>query len=71
MMALAQGRLAPHGKHADSHRRALRAMEGRESGDIRVKWVPSHKEEQGVPDGIFSQEDMEGNREADKLATKG
>eukprot|EP00972_Heterocapsa_arctica_P025194 3712201-Heterocapsa_arctica.AAC.1 len=70
-MALAQGRLVPHGKHADLHRRALRAMVGRESGNIRVKWVPSHKEEQGVLDGLITQEDMEGNREADKLATKG
>eukprot|EP00972_Heterocapsa_arctica_P067425 9951445-Heterocapsa_arctica.AAC.1 len=70
-MALAQGRLVPHGKHTDLHRRALRAMEGRGSGGIRVKWVPSRKEEQGLLDGIISQEDMEGDRETDKLATKG
>eukprot|EP00972_Heterocapsa_arctica_P081390 11997162-Heterocapsa_arctica.AAC.1 len=70
MLALAQGRLAPHGKHADLHRRALRAMEGTESSN-RVRWVPSHKEEQRVLDGLIAQEDMEGNREADRLATKG
>eukprot|EP00972_Heterocapsa_arctica_P063464 9365544-Heterocapsa_arctica.AAC.1 len=33
--------------------------------------VPSHEEEQAVLDGVITQEDMEGNREADKLATKG
>eukprot|EP00972_Heterocapsa_arctica_P082921 12219818-Heterocapsa_arctica.AAC.1 len=46
-------------------------MEGRTSKDIRVKWVPSHKKEQGMKDGIISQEDMEGNREVDKLASQG
>eukprot|EP00972_Heterocapsa_arctica_P050666 7449528-Heterocapsa_arctica.AAC.1 len=46
-------------------------MEGRTSANIRVKWVPSHKDEQGVRDGIISQEHMKGNREADKLATRG
>ena len=70
-MALSDGRLVPHGKHADLHRRAIQAMESRVSGNIRDKWVPSHKDEQGVKDGIISQEIMEGNREADKLATLG
>eukprot|EP00972_Heterocapsa_arctica_P071250 10524815-Heterocapsa_arctica.AAC.1 len=71
MMALRDGSLVPHGKHADLHRRALLAMEGRTSGNIQVQWIPAHKEEQGVRDGIITQETMEGNREADKLATLG
>eukprot|EP00972_Heterocapsa_arctica_P010052 1476761-Heterocapsa_arctica.AAC.1 len=70
-MALAQGRLIPHGTHADLHKRAIQTMEGRISRNIRVKWVPSHKDEQGVKDGIITQEGMEGNREADKLAPQG
>eukprot|EP00972_Heterocapsa_arctica_P022629 3330972-Heterocapsa_arctica.AAC.1 len=50
-MALSDGRSVPHGKHADLHRRAIQAMEGRTSDRI--------------------QEHMEGNKEADKLASLG
>eukprot|EP00972_Heterocapsa_arctica_P007470 1090158-Heterocapsa_arctica.AAC.1 len=71
MMALADGRLVPHGKHVDQHRRAINAMKGRTSSSIQVKWAPSHKDEEGVKAGLISQEHMEGNKEADKLATLG
>eukprot|EP00972_Heterocapsa_arctica_P055305 8160634-Heterocapsa_arctica.AAC.1 len=71
MMALADGRLVPHGKHADLHRRAINATQGRAPRNLRVKWVPSHKDEEHVKAGISSQEHMEGNKEADKLATVG
>eukprot|EP00972_Heterocapsa_arctica_P006462 946370-Heterocapsa_arctica.AAC.1 len=70
-MALADGRLVPHGKHADLHRRPINAMEGRAPRNLRVNWVPSHKDVEHVKVGIISQEHMEGNKEADKLATRG
>eukprot|EP00972_Heterocapsa_arctica_P087208 12859055-Heterocapsa_arctica.AAC.1 len=38
---------------------------------LRVKWVPSHMEEVHVREGITSREHLEGNQEADKLATLG
>ncbi len=44
MMALIDGRLNPHGKHADLHRRALNAFEQGPNWILRVKWVPSHKD---------------------------
>eukprot|EP00972_Heterocapsa_arctica_P095080 14022971-Heterocapsa_arctica.AAC.1 len=67
-MALADGRLVPHGKHADLHRRAINVMKGRFSSNLQVKWVPSHKDEEGVKAGLISQEHMEGNKEADSHA---
>eukprot|EP00972_Heterocapsa_arctica_P045942 6779223-Heterocapsa_arctica.AAC.1 len=70
-MDLADGRLVPHGKHADLHRRAINATKGRASSNIQVKWAPSHKDEEGVKAGLISQEHMEGDKEADKLATLG
>eukprot|EP00972_Heterocapsa_arctica_P004118 611559-Heterocapsa_arctica.AAC.1 len=70
-MALIDGRLVPHGKHEDLHRRAINAMEGKAPRNLRVKWVPSHKDEEHVRAGIISEEHRAGNAEADKLATKG
>eukprot|EP00972_Heterocapsa_arctica_P030215 4451008-Heterocapsa_arctica.AAC.1 len=70
-MALADGRLIPHGKHAELHRRAITAMEVRPPRTLRVKWVPSHMKEEHVRAGIISEEHRVGNEEADKLATKG
>eukprot|EP00972_Heterocapsa_arctica_P026221 3860335-Heterocapsa_arctica.AAC.1 len=49
-MALADGRLVPHGKHSDLHRRAINAMEGRPPRNLRVKWVPS-KQGRGARQG--------------------
>eukprot|EP00972_Heterocapsa_arctica_P094818 13983401-Heterocapsa_arctica.AAC.1 len=37
MIALADGRLIPHGKHANLHRRAIIAMEGKPPRTLRVK----------------------------------
>eukprot|EP00972_Heterocapsa_arctica_P095046 14018434-Heterocapsa_arctica.AAC.1 len=67
-MVLADGRLIPHGKHADLHRRAVIAMELPRT--LRVKWVPSHIKEEHVRAGIILEEYRVGNEEADKLATK-
>eukprot|EP00972_Heterocapsa_arctica_P076004 11209364-Heterocapsa_arctica.AAC.1 len=64
-------KIGPHGKHADLHRRAINAMQGRGPRNLRVKWVPSHKDEEHVKAGVISQEHMEGNKEGDKLATLG
>eukprot|EP00972_Heterocapsa_arctica_P104349 15381751-Heterocapsa_arctica.AAC.1 len=38
MMALIYGRLVPHGKHADLHRRAINAFEMGPPRTLRVKW---------------------------------
>eukprot|EP00972_Heterocapsa_arctica_P018433 2722507-Heterocapsa_arctica.AAC.1 len=46
-------------------------MEGKAPRNLRVKWVPSHKEEEHVRAGIISEEHRAGNAEADKLATRG
>eukprot|EP00972_Heterocapsa_arctica_P032923 4844064-Heterocapsa_arctica.AAC.1 len=46
-------------------------MENRPPRNLRVKWVPSHMEEEHVRAGIILREHREGNQEADKLATKG
>eukprot|EP00972_Heterocapsa_arctica_P008024 1172135-Heterocapsa_arctica.AAC.1 len=46
-------------------------MEGRASINLQIKWVPSHKDEEGVKAGLISREHMEGNKEADALATLG
>eukprot|EP00972_Heterocapsa_arctica_P078358 11552977-Heterocapsa_arctica.AAC.1 len=70
-MALADGRPVPHGKHADLHRRAIKAMEDRPPRTIRVIRFPSHTKEEHVQAGIISEEHRAGNEEADKLATKG
>eukprot|EP00972_Heterocapsa_arctica_P013953 2055645-Heterocapsa_arctica.AAC.1 len=70
MVALADGRLIPHGKHADLHRRAIIAMEVRPPRTLSVKWVPSHMKEERVRAGITSEEHRVGNEEADRLATK-
>ena len=51
MMALIDGRLVPHGKHADLHRRAINAYEHKEPRSLRVKWVPSHMKEEDVEKG--------------------
>eukprot|EP00972_Heterocapsa_arctica_P100439 14811602-Heterocapsa_arctica.AAC.1 len=71
MIALADGRLVPHGKHADLHRRAIDAMELKPPRTLRVKWVPSHMKEEHVQAAIISEEHRLGNEEADKLATRG
>eukprot|EP00972_Heterocapsa_arctica_P065367 9649324-Heterocapsa_arctica.AAC.1 len=71
MIALADGRLIPHGKHADLHRRAINAMERKPPRTLRVKWVPSHMKEEQVRAGIISEEHRVGNEEADNLATRG
>eukprot|EP00972_Heterocapsa_arctica_P069251 10232284-Heterocapsa_arctica.AAC.1 len=70
-MALIDGRLIPHGKNADLHRRAIRAFELGPQRTLRVKWVPSHVKEADVLKGVITREDMAGNEEADKLATLG
>eukprot|EP00972_Heterocapsa_arctica_P082095 12099578-Heterocapsa_arctica.AAC.1 len=70
-MALIDGRLVPHGKHADLHRRAINAIENSPPRVLRVKCVPSHTEDVHVREGIISREHREGNQEADKLATLG
>eukprot|EP00972_Heterocapsa_arctica_P002691 398343-Heterocapsa_arctica.AAC.1 len=70
-MALIDGRLAPHGKHADLHRRAINAYELGSPRTLRVKWVPPHMKEVDIRNGVIRREDMEGNKEADKLATLG
>eukprot|EP00972_Heterocapsa_arctica_P094210 13894088-Heterocapsa_arctica.AAC.1 len=71
MMALIDGRLIPHGKHADLHRRAIDAYEHGPLRTLRVKWVPSHMAEDDIAKGKITREDKEGNEEADKLATRG
>eukprot|EP00972_Heterocapsa_arctica_P089076 13136203-Heterocapsa_arctica.AAC.1 len=71
MIALADGRLIPHGKHADLRRRAINAMEQKPPRMLRVKWVPSHMKEEHVRAGIISEEHRLGNEEAVKLATRG
>ena len=71
MMALSDGRLIPHGKHADLHRRAINVFENGPIRSLRVKWVPSHKDEVDILKGKISSEDRKGNAEADKLATRG
>eukprot|EP00972_Heterocapsa_arctica_P020384 3007408-Heterocapsa_arctica.AAC.1 len=70
-MALIDGRLIPHGKHADLHRRAINAFELGPPRTLRVKWVPSHQKEVDILNGKITREDRDGNEEADKLATKG
>eukprot|EP00972_Heterocapsa_arctica_P091170 13452081-Heterocapsa_arctica.AAC.1 len=70
-MALIDGRLIPHGKHADLHRRAIKAYEQGTQRTLRVKWVPSHMKEVDIMKGTITREDQEGNDEADKLATLG
>eukprot|EP00972_Heterocapsa_arctica_P082914 12218498-Heterocapsa_arctica.AAC.1 len=70
-MALIDGRLVPHGKHADLHRRAIKAFEMGPPRTLRVKWVPSHMKEVDIRKGTISREDRDGNEEADKLATLG
>eukprot|EP00972_Heterocapsa_arctica_P085356 12579825-Heterocapsa_arctica.AAC.1 len=55
-MALADGRLVPHGRHADLHRRAINAMENKPPRKLRVKWFPSHMEEEHIRAGIMSRE---------------
>eukprot|EP00972_Heterocapsa_arctica_P009113 1341264-Heterocapsa_arctica.AAC.1 len=69
-MALADGRLIPHGKHADLHRRAIIAIGERPPRNLRVKWVPFHMKAEHVRAGIISEEHRADNEEADKLATK-
>eukprot|EP00972_Heterocapsa_arctica_P013962 2056891-Heterocapsa_arctica.AAC.1 len=71
MIALADGRLIAHGKHADLHRRVINAMELKPPRTLRVKWVPSHMKEEHVKAGVISEEHRLGNEEADKLATRG
>ncbi len=71
MMALIDGRLIPHGKHADLHRRAINAFDQGHTRTLRVKWVPSHKDEVDIQKAKISREDRKGNAEADKLATHG
>eukprot|EP00972_Heterocapsa_arctica_P006421 941547-Heterocapsa_arctica.AAC.1 len=70
-MARIDGRLIPHGKHADLHRRAIKAYEMGPPITLRVKWVPSHMKEVDIRKGTISREDRDGNDEADKLATLG
>eukprot|EP00972_Heterocapsa_arctica_P016794 2478603-Heterocapsa_arctica.AAC.1 len=70
-MALIDGRLIPHGKHADLHRRAINAFEMDPPRTLRVKWVPSHMKEVDIAEGTITREDRDGNEEADKLATLG
>eukprot|EP00972_Heterocapsa_arctica_P030800 4532902-Heterocapsa_arctica.AAC.1 len=70
-MALIDGRLIPHGKHADLHRRAIKAFEQGPARNLRVKWVPSHMKEEDILKGTITREDQEGNEQADKLATLG
>eukprot|EP00972_Heterocapsa_arctica_P028331 4166394-Heterocapsa_arctica.AAC.1 len=70
-MALIDGRLIPHGKHADLHRRAIEAYEMGPPRTLRVKWVPSHMKEVDIDKGTITREDRDGNEEADKLATLG
>eukprot|EP00972_Heterocapsa_arctica_P050200 7383215-Heterocapsa_arctica.AAC.1 len=70
-MALIDGRLIPHGKHADLHRIAINAFALGPQRTLRVKWVPSHMTEVDVLKGVIKREDMAGNEEADKLATLG
>eukprot|EP00972_Heterocapsa_arctica_P068134 10061422-Heterocapsa_arctica.AAC.1 len=70
-MALIDGRLIPHGKHVDLHRRAINAYEHGPPRTLRVKWVPSHMDEVAILKGTISREDKAGNGEADKLATRG
>eukprot|EP00972_Heterocapsa_arctica_P009764 1436813-Heterocapsa_arctica.AAC.1 len=70
-MALIDGRLIPHGKHADLHRIAINAYEHGPHRTLLVKWVPSHTEEADILKGTITREDKEGNGEADKLATLG
>eukprot|EP00972_Heterocapsa_arctica_P091412 13486889-Heterocapsa_arctica.AAC.1 len=70
-MALIDGRLIPHGKHADLRRRAINAFELGPPRTLRVKWVPSHMKEVDIRKGVISREDRDGNEEADKLATLG
>ena len=71
MMALIDGRLVPHGKRADLHRRAINAYEHKEPRSLRVKWVPSHMKEEDPEKGKITWEDRHGNAEADKRATMG
>ena len=58
MIALADRRLIPHGKHADLHRRAINAMEQKPPRTLRVTWVPSHMKEEHVRAGIISEEQI-------------
>eukprot|EP00972_Heterocapsa_arctica_P090655 13376883-Heterocapsa_arctica.AAC.1 len=69
--ALIDGRLIPHGKHADLHRRAIKSFEMGPPRTLRVKWVPSHTKEEDIRKGTITKEDRDGNEEADKLATRG
>ena len=71
MMALIDGRLIPHGEHADLHRRASNAYQQGPARNLRVKWVPSHMKEVDIRKGTITREDRDGNEEADKLATLG
>eukprot|EP00972_Heterocapsa_arctica_P042462 6259143-Heterocapsa_arctica.AAC.1 len=64
-MALIDGRLVPHGKHADLRRRAINAYELGPPRTLRVKWVPSHMKEVDIRNGVITREDREGNEEAD------
>eukprot|EP00972_Heterocapsa_arctica_P048069 7089370-Heterocapsa_arctica.AAC.1 len=70
-MALIDGRLIPHGKHAVLHIMAINDYELGPPRTLRVKWVPSHQKEVDILKGKIIREDRDGNEEADKLATKG
>eukprot|EP00972_Heterocapsa_arctica_P049105 7230009-Heterocapsa_arctica.AAC.1 len=70
-MALIDGRLIPHGKQADLHRKTINAYEHGPHRTLRVKWVPSHMAEVDILKGTITREDKVGNGEADKLATLG
>eukprot|EP00972_Heterocapsa_arctica_P072076 10644628-Heterocapsa_arctica.AAC.1 len=59
-MALIDGRLIPHGKHADLRRRAIKAYEQGPARNLRVKRVPSHMKEVDIQKGTITREDRDG-----------